>query len=61
MLYGTQRDQIASLILNYIGMSPSPATIQGLFGLEPARTVPRSRPIPARRLAARLLPRAAAT
>jgi len=40
MLYGTQRDQIASLILNYIGMSPSAATIQGLFGLEPARTVP---------------------
>ena len=40
MLYGMQRDQIASLIFNYIGMSPSPATIQGLFGPEPARTAP---------------------
>lgn len=40
MLSEKQREQVANLIFLYLGMSPSPATIQALVGLEPARSAP---------------------
>jgi hypothetical protein len=40
MLTESQRKQVAYLILLHLGMTPSPATVQALIGLEPARTAP---------------------
>jgi len=40
MLSDKQREQVANLILNYMGMPPSPVTIQALMGLKPVRTAP---------------------
>jgi hypothetical protein len=40
MLTESQRKQVANLILLHLGLTPSPATVQALIGLEPARTAP---------------------
>jgi hypothetical protein len=40
MLTESQRKQVANLIFLQLGLTPSPATIQALVGLEAARTAP---------------------